>query len=410
MADLMVAVLANLLLLVIVTAAFEAEIASYNETNTPSYIALNPSDIEIELGQSEKLFVKLMKPLQNRTNFTFTYRDSSGGYFIVSKKLPIKPLDSFIIESGSNATYQTNIYANKPGTLKLGITSPSFNISDLDLVHTSITVYRLKWLIVIQQIVGWIYFLAWTLSFYPQIILNCRRKSVIGLSFDFIAYNVIGFLCYSIFNIGLYFVSRIQDEYFKIYPLGVNPVQLNDLFFSVHALLITLVVVVQCVVYHRGSQRVSNLCKVISLLMVLFIGLSSLLAIINSITWLSALYLFSYVKLLVTLIKYVPQAILNCRRQSCVGWSLGNVTLDFVGGIFSIAQMFIIAYNCDDWGSVFGSPTKLGLGLVSVSFDVFFFIQHHVYRQRNLGTRLRPTGDASEEGAPLVGDENEIES
>nr|CDS25843.1 cystinosin [Hymenolepis microstoma] len=250
-----------------------------------------------------------------------------------------------------------------------------------DLIHTSITVYRLKSLITLQQLVGWTYFLAWTLSFYPQIILNFRRKSVEGLSLDLIVFNVLGFLCYSLFNVGLYCIPLFQEEYFKIYPLGVIPVQLNDLFFSLHALIITLVVVIQCFCYGRGLQDVSRLCKIITSCMLIFMAFSTLLAALNSITWLSALYLFSYVKLFVTLIKYVPQAVLNCRRRSCVGWSLGNVIFDFIGGIFSISQMFIIAYNCDDWGNVFGSPTKLGLGIVSVAFDIFFFVQHHVYRQ-----------------------------
>ncbi|VDP84600.1 unnamed protein product [Echinostoma caproni] len=56
-----------------------------------------------------------------------------------------------------------------------------------------------------------------------------------------------------------------------------------------------------------------------------------------------------------------------------VGWSIGNICLDMTGGLLSILQMFIIAYN---FGNVFGSPTKVGLGLFSVVFDVFFMVQH----------------------------------
>ena len=32
----------------------------------------------------------------------------------------------------------------------------------------------------------------------------------------------------------------------------------------------------------------------------------------------------------------------------------------------------------DDWSSIFGSPTKLGLGLLSIFFDLIFMIQHYV--------------------------------
>ena len=36
---------------------------------------------------------------------------------------------------------------------------------------------------------------------------------------------------------------------------------------------------------------------------------------------------------------------MNFRRKSTVGWSIGNVLLDFTGGILSMLQMFLIAYN-----------------------------------------------------------------
>ena len=30
--------------------------------------------------------------------------------------------------------------------------------------------------VIINQIIGWVYFLAWSVSFYPQIVLNFTRK------------------------------------------------------------------------------------------------------------------------------------------------------------------------------------------------------------------------------------------
>ncbi len=36
---------------------------------------------------------------------------------------------------------------------------------------------------------------------------------------------------------------------------------------------------------------------------------------------------------------------MNFRRKSTVGWSIGNVLLDFTGGSLSIVQMFLLAYN-----------------------------------------------------------------
>jgi cystinosin len=104
----------------------------------------------------------------------------------------------------------------------------------------------------------------------------------------------------------------------------------------------------------------------------LFVSIGGVLA------WLDLLYFISYVKLAVTLIKYVPQAYMNFRRKSTVGWSIGNVLLDFTGGTLSILQMLLISYNYDDWGSIFGDPTKFGLGAFSICFDLLFMTQHYI--------------------------------
>ena len=40
-------------------------------------------------------------------------------------------------------------------------------------------------------------------------------------------------------------------------------------------------------------------------------------------------------------------------------------------------------YFTDDWASIFGDPTKFGLGVFSIAFDILFIIQHYVlYRDQ----------------------------
>lgn len=160
-------------------------------------------------------------------------------------------------------------------------------------------------LITISSVIGWLYFIAWSVSFYPQIYINYTRKSVVGLNFDFLSLNIVGFLLYGIFNIGLYTIPEIQvhtcfsqtfslflcskmsfsfykyhnetflniwakhvfflfenrrdcihfllkifqDEYTRRFPRGVNPVQLNDVFFAFHATFATLITIAQCFTY-----------------------------------------------------------------------------------------------------------------------------------------------------------------
>ncbi len=75
---------------------------------------------------------------------------------------------------------------------------------------------------------------------------------------------------------------------------------------------------------------------------------------------------------------------MNYKRKSTVGWSIINILLDFTGGSLSLLQMFLLAYNFNDWSSIFGSPTKFGLGFFSIIFDFVFIIQHYIlYRNSN---------------------------
>lgn len=200
-------------------------------------------------------------------------------------------------------------------------------------------------IIIISSIVGWVYFVAWSISFYPQIFINCKRKSVTGLSFDFLALNFMGHTLYAIFNICLYWVPYIENQYFERHPKGLNPVLLNDVFFSIHASVITLFTIGQCFVYERGNQRVSYTAQGFLAFFSLTIIVTVVLSIVEKMPWLDFLYTISYIKLAITLLKYVPQAVLNYRRKSTVGWSIGNILLDFTGGILSMLQMIMNAYN-----------------------------------------------------------------
>lgn len=265
-----------------------------------------------------------------------------------------------------------------------GHSDVTFNVTPAGLVNADsifmrVTVMHSYAINVISYIMGWIYFAAWSISFYPQIYSNFKRKSVVGLNFDFLALNIYGFTMYSLFNCGLYFSATIQEEYFRRHPRGLNPVQLNDVFFSLHAAFATFVTVIQCIIYERGDQRVSIVGRGLLGLFTLIVIVTCSLAGASKLEWLDFLTYCSFIKLCITLIKYIPQAYMNYKRKSTVGWSIGNIFLDFIGGFLSILQMTLNAYNYDDWVSFFGDATKFGLGLFSLIFDIFFMLQHYVF-------------------------------
>ena len=98
---------------------------------------------------------------------------------------------------------------------------------------------------VISWIFGWVYFLCWSFSFYPQGILNFRRKSTSGTTIDFPAINVFGFTAYFTSNLAFLYSPLIRREY-ALRNHGLTPtVQINDLAFAGHAVVITLILLSQ---------------------------------------------------------------------------------------------------------------------------------------------------------------------
>ncbi|KAF9928981.1 hypothetical protein FBU30_001986 [Linnemannia zychae] len=239
---------------------------------------------------------------------------------------------------------------------------------------------------VLSYIIGWAYFLAWSASFYPQALLNYRRKAVQGLSLDFVHLNVFGFLCYSIFNVAFFFSTEIQEEYKRRNDGQENLVRANDVFFAVHALILSTVTLVQTWVYKRDEgQRISLFAWVfllVSSVATLFL-IAARSIFETGYEWIDILYFLSYIKLVISFVKYCPQVWINYVAKSTVGWSIHNILLDFTGGVLSIAQLILDAYISDDWSGISGDPVKFGLGFLSIAFDVVFILQHYVlYRNR----------------------------
>ena len=81
--------------------------------------------------------------------------------------------------------------------------------------------------------------------------------------------------------------------------------------------------------------------------------------------------------------KYIPQARANYQRKSTVGWSINQILLDVIGGVLSIAQLVIDSSLQSDWSGLTGNPVKLGLGNVSIIFDIVFMVQHYILYKGN---------------------------
>jgi len=122
--------------------------------------------------------------------------------------------------------------------------NPAFN-NGSKVPDVEVRFYLYKSVEVLNQVIGWIYFVAWSVSFYPQIIENYRRKSVIGLNFDFLALNLTGSVTHSVAY--LQFLRSFPG------PLFPCPILNHSSFFLV-GFLATRSTMSGCSGFHRYKQ------------------------------------------------------------------------------------------------------------------------------------------------------------
>ncbi|KAL7517530.1 hypothetical protein ACHAWX_002449 [Stephanocyclus meneghinianus] len=138
--------------------------------------------------------------------------------------------------------------------------------------------------------------------------------------------------------------------------------------------------------YKQRNQSISCATSCLILILLTFCMVGVLMVVCwSKWLWIDYLYFLSFVKVCISIVKYIPQAILNYQRKSTSGWQIWNILLDFSGGSLSIIQLIgdsLAEANARGlqrgWTGIVGNPAKFGLGLVSIFFDVVFMIQHYV--------------------------------
>ncbi|CAI9758549.1 unnamed protein product [Fraxinus pennsylvanica] len=242
---------------------------------------------------------------------------------------------------------------------------------------------------VLYYVLGWIAFCAWAICFYPQVILNFRRKSVVGLNFDFAVLNLTKHTCYLVYNASLFFSSTLQRQYRQKYGFDqMIPVAANDVAFSIHAVLLTALTLFQIAIYDRGNQKVSK-ATIAIVSTTLFSAAVCVFAAMPSHSWLWLVSCFNTL-----------QAFFNFQRKSTIGFSIGYVLLDFVGSTTSFCQMTVESIDQRSWVNFYGNMGKIMLSLVSLFFDIFFMLQHFVlYRSKNMA--VSPTTNAEDKASLL---------
>ncbi|KAI9367483.1 PQ loop repeat-domain-containing protein [Aspergillus egyptiacus] len=245
----------------------------------------------------------------------------------------------------------------------------------------------------LSRLLGWIYTFCWSASFYPQPIDNYRRKATTGLAIDFPTINVLGFVCYTIYTSAFLYSPVIRHQYAARHPLSEEAtVRFNDFAFALHAVVLSGLVYTQFWPQIWGF-KVSRHQRVSPQIAGVFWGSLVAVAVVVCIVlakspddgyepstwaWIDVVYTLSYVKLVITVVKYVPQAWVNYKRKSTRGWSIVQILLDLTGGVLSLVQLILDSAFQNDWSGITGNPIKFLLSNVTILFDLIFMVQHYI--------------------------------
>lgn len=195
-----------------------------------------------ETSSTSSDHIQLEIPLLNNTddhehdNDNITAATTTTTTTINAKKSPLtKLINIYADQSGSWSNITTGLSIIFISGAVTGILMPK----DPDLTP----VYRY-----VSSAIGYIYFVSWSVSFYPQFITNYRNKRIEGLSTDASILAITNFTCYAIYNGFFFWDGGIREEYKERHNANVT-VQSNDVVFSIHALVITLLLFCQIVYY-----------------------------------------------------------------------------------------------------------------------------------------------------------------
>jgi cystinosin len=239
-----------------------------------------------------------------------------------------------------------------------------------------------------------------------------------------------GFAAYFCSNVAFYYSPVIRAQYAARHH-GLTPTaQFNDITFALHGLVLSVITVSQYLLARplwgfrlSPGARPSRFTLGIAAGCVLGVAGTCFVvagaqrsgpggSVDPASDWceLDVVYAVGYVKIVVTLVKYTPQLIVNWRNQSTHGWSIWTILLDIAGGVLSVTQQAIDSYIQRDWSGITGNPVKFALGNVSIIYDIAFIIQHYVLYRHAPVPEHDPDHNHGESRRLLDGEDDEERS
>lgn len=223
----------------------------------------------------------------------------------------------------------------------------------------------------------------------PQINKNFQRKSVEGMSFDMVVYNIFGFAVLTVYSLVTFIIES------RTYDISNPSTTLQDIFFAVSCFICCVTLGVQILCLDRGTSKWSIMSKGIFGALMLGSGVLAVLAWQNVIPWTpysdwpekidennlpqmnlwSFVNCLSYFKICINIFKYTPQIYENYLRKNVDGYSALGCSLDFFGGVFSLLQALILGFFDSNWKLFNQNIPKTAISMLSIFYTGILMIQ-----------------------------------
>lgn len=127
----------------------------------------------------------------------------------------------------------------------------------------------------------------------------------------------------------------------------------------------------------------------------------------DSFQFLSFLSILGFTKVVITLVKYPSQIVLNFQRSSVKGLSRSMYVLDFLGGAAAVLQNLVLAYLKHDLELIIGNLPKVMNGALCCSYDLIILLQFRLFasmdRELEKQEEERQRMEIMQQGKPLGG-------
>ena len=256
-------------------------------------------------------------------------------------------------------------------------------------------------MILISKIFGWLSFIVWSISFYPQVYTNYKHKTSEGVTLDMNIYYILGYVFYSTYLFTMYFNSPISMKYEELLNITTTEIDISDIFFVSHSFILSIVLTAQYFYYKQQfTKPLDCLNKIIIISISTGMALYLILTLClpeNIAKWVYFIFTCGMINNIITCIKYLPQVIYHYKNKSTGKWNIWNTHTDIAGAIFLIAQICSDAFASSDLSIIYSNLTKLNLTLITIVFDTIIYTQYCKYKKKGRKFISNPYSNISSE-------------